>query len=188
MATAPGRYLLGPQCGRVRARTFRTGLAQTAGHDLLLEFSQWDAEVVVAADGPSAVSARITADSLQVLEGTGGVKPLNDDNRRDIGKTARQLLKVDRHPDLVFESRQLPSGSIAGDPPINRAISGDLTVAGVSAPIALAVQTTAPGHFRITGTVVQSEHGIKPYSAFLGALKLRDGVDVEIEVDLPAPG
>jgi len=184
MATAPGRYLLGPQCGRVRARTARTGLAQTAGHDLLLEFSRWDAELVVDGDGPSAVSARINADSLQVLEGTGGVLPLNDDNRRDIGKTARQLLKVDRHPDLVFESQQLPSGSAAD----GGAISGDLTVAGVSAPITLAVQATAPGHFRITGTVVQSEHGIKPYSAFLGALKLRDGVDVEIEVDLPAPG
>ena len=181
MATAPGRYQLGPQCGRVRARTFRTGLAQTAGHDLLLEFSRWDAELVVDADGPSAVSARINADSLKVLEGTGGVLPLNDDNRRDIGKTARQLLKVDRHPDLLFESH-MPSGADGGG------ISGDLTVAGVSAPITLVVQATAPGHFRITGTVVQSDHGIKPYSAFLGALKLRDGVDVEIEVDLPAPG
>jgi hypothetical protein len=32
--------------------------------------------------------------------------------------------------------------------------------------------------------VTQSAFGIKPYSGFLGALKLRDEVAVEFEVDL----
>jgi len=31
---------------------------------------------------------------------------------------------------------------------------------------------------------VQSEWGIKPYSAFLGALKLRDAVDIDVEATL----
>jgi hypothetical protein len=35
--------------------------------------------------------------------------------------------------------------------------------------------------------VVQSDHGIKPYSAFLGALKVRDAVDIEAEAQVPAP-
>jgi hypothetical protein len=30
--------------------------------------------------------------------------------------------------------------------------------------------------------VKQTEHGIKPYSAFFGTLKLRDAVEAEIEI------
>ncbi|MEU8262674.1 YceI family protein [Micromonospora sp. NPDC048999] len=41
-----------------------------------------------------------------------------------------------------------------------------------------------PDRYRATAVVAQSAYGIKPYSAFLGALKVRDDVEVEIEVDL----
>jgi hypothetical protein len=34
---------------------------------------------------------------------------------------------------------------------------------------------------------VQSRWGIRPYSAFLGALKLRDKVEVKFDID-PTPG
>jgi hypothetical protein len=34
---------------------------------------------------------------------------------------------------------------------------------------------------------VQSEHGIKPYRGFLGALRVRDAVDVDVDVDLSEP-
>jgi hypothetical protein len=46
------------------------------------------------------------------------------------------------------------------------------------------VTTPGPGRYRGTGTVVQSAFGIKPYVGFFGALKLRDEVGVEFEVDL----
>jgi hypothetical protein len=39
---------------------------------------------------------------------------------------------------------------------------------------------------RATGTVRQTDFGVKPYSGFLGALRVRDAVDVEAEVSLPA--
>jgi hypothetical protein len=34
---------------------------------------------------------------------------------------------------------------------------------------------------------VQSDYGIKPYTAFLGALRVRDAVDVDVELDLSEP-
>jgi len=37
----------------------------------------------------------------------------------------------------------------------------------------------------VTTTVVQSGFGIKPYSAMLGALRVRDAVEVRAEVRLP---
>jgi hypothetical protein len=42
---------------------------------------------------------------------------------------------------------------------------------------------------RITGTipVTQSDWGIKPYRGFMGALKLRDEVEVVIDARAPRP-
>jgi hypothetical protein len=34
----------------------------------------------------------------------------------------------------------------------------------------------------------QSQFGIKPFKAFMGALKVRDDVEVELEVPLPSGG
>ena len=51
------------------------------------------------------------------------------------------------------------------------------------------VSKTGDGRYRATATVIQSQFGIKPYSGMLGALKLRDDVEVEVTVDLStAPG
>lgn len=187
MTTPPGRYVLGPQYGRVRVRTFRTGLAKTAGHDLLIEFTRWEGDVVIPADNSAGqVTAAIETASFTALEGTGGVMPLDDDDRREIAKTALGLLAADRHPTMRFEA-ELPPADGSPGATFTGTLKGTLTVAGAAAPVELTVEETSPGHVRVTGTVVQSAHGIKPYSAFLGALKLRDAVDVEIEVDVPPP-
>jgi hypothetical protein len=34
---------------------------------------------------------------------------------------------------------------------------------------------------------VQSAYGIKPYTAFFGALKVRDAVDIEVNAVIPGP-
>ena len=70
------------------------------------------------------------------------------------------------------------SGSSGG------AIEGTLTLSGKSQPVRLQVTEPAPGRYRGSGTVLQSAFGIKPYTGFFGALKLRDEVVVEFEVDL----
>ena len=75
-------------------------------------------------------------------------------------------------------SRIITSGASGG------AIEGSLTLGGKTQPVRLQVTTPGPGRYRGTGTVVQSAFGIKPYVGFFGALKLRDEVGVEFEVDL----
>jgi polyisoprenoid-binding protein YceI len=64
------------------------------------------------------------------------------------------------------------------------AIEGTLTLKGTSQPARLQLTSPAPGAYRGTATVLQSAFGIKPYSGFFGALKLRDEVGVDIEADL----
>ncbi len=181
MTAYTGNFRLGPDTGRVVIKTGRAGLAAKAGHDLTLEVTRWSARVEVPAEEDGGVTAaKVTAEldlgSLEVREGTGGAKPLTDGDRREIKKTMSGILG---DATATFtSSRIVRSGSSGG------AIEGTLTLNGKSQPIRLQVTEPAPGRYRGSGTVVQSAFGIKPYSGFFGALKLRDEVVVEFEVDL----
>ncbi len=161
-------------------RTRRAGLAAKVGHDLTLEFTAWRAEVDLPAGEPAGATVRTSVDlvSLVVREGVGGAKPLTDGDRREIEKTARGLLAPDRYPTATFESTRVVPRAGGGS------IEGTLALHGRSAPLTLEVTEVAAGRYRVTGTVLQSAYGIKPYSAFLGALKLRDEVEIEAEIDL----
>jgi len=117
--------------------------------------------------------------SLVVREGTGGIKPLTDRDKREIVVTARKTLAADRHPEATFTASGFAPAAGGGE------ISGTLTLAGRTQPVRLKVTESGPGAYRATTSVVQTQFGIKPYSGFLGALKVRDAVDVQAEVSLP---
>ncbi len=172
-------YRIDPACGQLRLRTSRQGVAARVGHDLVIEAVRWHGTVTVPeADVEHArVAVTVELSGLEVRAGTGGVKPLTDADRREIRATMLRLLAADRHPEAIFESVSVRGEGTTGT------VEGTLTVAGNQRPLRLRVE--ADGQ-RITGTatVVQSEWGIKPYSAFFGALKLRDEVEVEVEVTL----
>src|SRR5262245_7241227 len=88
MPIQPGTYALGPDTGTLSVFTERTGAAAKAGHTLHFDVASWSATVTVA-DDPEQNAIEVSADggSLQVIEGTGGVQSLDDDNKADIQKT-----------------------------------------------------------------------------------------------------
>lgn len=178
-----GTYELGPGSGRVLVKTGREGLAARVGHDLTLEITQWSARVTVPADGGIAAAtttAELDLSSLTVREGTGGVKPLTDRDRRDIQATARKIL--DTGPKAMFtSSRVIPASS---GPSSGGTIEGTLTLHGTSRPVHLQVTSPAPGQYQASTPIRQSEFGITPYSGFFGTLKLRDEVTVEFEITI----
>jgi len=103
MAVLAGRHQFGPDRGRIVLRTFRDGLAAQAGHDLTLEATRWSGTLGVNDDlSPADLDVRIDMGALVVRDGTGGVKPLSDRDRREIAVTARKVLASDRHPEAVF--------------------------------------------------------------------------------------
>jgi hypothetical protein len=176
-----GNFRLGPDTGRIVLKTSRTGLAAVAGHDLTLEVTSWSAQVEVPdedAGGVTAatITARLDLGSLAVREGTGGAKPLTDSDRRDIKKTMSGILG-DGEASFT-SSRIVRSGASGG------AIEGTLTIKGKSQPTRLQVTESQPGKYRGSATIQQTAFGIKPYSGLFGALKLRDEVSIEFEVDL----
>jgi hypothetical protein len=176
-----GNFRLGPGAGRVVLKTSRAGLAAKAGHDLTMEVTRWSAQIGVPAEddggvAAATVGAELDLGSLEVREGTGGVKPLTDGDRREIKKTMSGILGGATAS--FASSRIIPAGASGG------AIEGTVTLNGKSQPARLQVTTSAPGRYRGTATVTQTGFGIKPYTGFFGALKLRDEVAVEFEVDL----
>jgi polyisoprenoid-binding protein YceI len=179
MAILAGRHQFGPDNGRITLRTFRDGLVAQAGHDLTIDAVRWSGEIVVGADlTPSSMRATVDLGALVVRTGTGGIKPLTDRDKREIAVTARKTLSADRYPETTFTATHFEPANAGG------VIVGTLALAGQSRPQRLAVSQTAPGVYHATTTIRQTDYGIKPYSAFLGSLKVADAVEVEIDVDL----
>jgi YceI-like protein len=172
-----GSVRLGPSDGRVILRTYREGLAAQIGHDLVLEITLWSAVAAPpGAEGGAGLEARIDLTSLRVLEGTGGAKPLSDQDRRDIAGNARKALDTEHHPEAVYRSTGF-TGTEGGG-----VFDGTLSLHGVDRPLSLRVTRTEQGGYRASATVRQTDHRIKPYSALLGALKLRDTVEIDVGV------
>ena len=186
MAASTGNFRLGPDTGRVVIKTGRAGLAAKAGHDLTIEVTRWSAQVEVPAEGDggqsaATVSAELDLGSLEVREGTGGAMPLTDRDRREIKKQIGGILGGGTAS--FASSRVIPSGS-SGSASSGGAIEGTVTLNGKTQPARLQVTDSGSGRYRGSATLAETGFGIKPYTGFFGALKLRDEVGVEVEVDL----
>jgi polyisoprenoid-binding protein YceI len=181
MGIADGTHTLGPASGQLLIRTSRAGFGARAGHDLTIEVTRWKAEVAVDTEDVARSSVIVEADvgSFEVRTGTGGIKPLTDADRASISKTIREeILHTAQHPAITFRSSR-----VAGTPE-SFSIDGELTVIGRTQPISVHGEATADG-VRGSAAVVQSRWGIRPYTAFFGALKLADEVTVEFTISVP---
>ena len=181
MTAYTGNFRLGPEAGRVVLKTGRAGLVARAGHDLTIEVTRWSAQIEVPPEeggglAAASVNAELDLGSLEVRQGTGGIKPLTDGDRKEIKKTMGAI--VGDATASFTSSRIVLSGASGG------AIEGTVTLNGKTQPARLQVTAPGPGRYRGTATLTQTAFGIKPYVGFFGALKLRDEVGVEIEVDL----
>jgi polyisoprenoid-binding protein YceI len=151
-------------------------------HDLILSPSQWSGTMNVDADNPAASSASLSIDarSIQILEAVGGMKSLSDKDRRDIGKNIdEKVLDTSKFPTLTFEST-----SVSGSEP-NFNVAGNMTIKGTSRPVNVALSVNG-SQVAARTSISQKDFGIKPFSAMMGAIKLRDDVEFELTVDLPS--
>ena len=174
--SATGTFQLGPENASLQVNTYREGVAAKVGHDLVIDVTRWEATIDLAGD-PAGSSIRLTADprSLEVREGLRGLKPLTDKDRAEIRKTIDA--KVLGGSPISFTSR-----SVRGGAPL--VVEGDLTLSGQSRPITAELAVTDDGHVTGTIPVTQTTWGIKPYRGLMGALKVRDDVEVVIDARL----
>jgi len=178
MSLTPGTHEVGPANGTLRVNTYREGMAQKVGHDLVINVEKWDGTVEVGDDGKlTTVGLDADPKSLKVHEGKGGAKPLSDKDRGDIHKGIDG--KVLGGQPITFRSTAVEhSGS-------GLSVSGELTMAGTTKPASFQLELADDGRVNATLPVTQSEWGIKPYKALMGALKVRDEIEVVLDVPLP---
>ena len=164
----------GPENAALTVRTFRSGAAAKAGHDLLIEVASWEATL----DPAGGVTLRADAGSLRVVEGTGGIQELDADDKAGIEKTIDDEVLMGCA--IEFRSSEV---ELAADG--SGTVRGELELAGERRPIGfdLAIRD---GRLTGTATVKQSDWGMKPYSALFGTLKVADEVEVAMVAAVPA--
>lgn len=169
MSIPEGTHSIGPSNGSLKVKTGREGAAAKAGHDLVLGVNSWDATI----EGGDSPSIKLTADpgSIEVIEGSGGARPLSDKDKGEIKKSISS--KVLGSSQISFTSCEVTDS----------AAKGDLSIAGSSSSVSVPLNVSGD---KISGSITlsQSEFGIKQFKALMGALKVSDQVTVEFEGSL----
>ncbi len=180
MRLSAGSYTFGPDDGRLLVCTARAGFGAKAGHDLTIGVTRWRGEATVDPADPAncSVTVEVDAESFEVQGGTGGVKPLTSSDREEIERIVREkIMLTGRHPTITFRSSRVEGSAESFR------VEGDLTLVGVTRPLTVQGSWTE-GRVRGSAAIVQSQWGIRPYSAFFGALKVSDEVEVRFDLDL----
>jgi len=172
----PGTYELGPENASLRIETERGGAAAKAGHDLVIEVGSWHGTLEVGED-PNQNSLTLSADSgsMAVIEGTGGVKALTEEDKVEIKKTIEA--EVLEPGQIEFNSSRVTSI----DDGEGLSVTGELRMNGNSHRLDFELKVSPDGEVSGRATVKQSDWGIKPYSGLFGTLKVKDEVEVVAE-------
>jgi hypothetical protein len=126
---------------------------------------------------------KINAATVKVQ--TKSLKSTKDSDLMD-GRT-HSTLKADKFPEIIYVFTKVLSVQQSGAETVMN-ISGNLTLGGVTKPtdLTLRIKTLANGDLEVKGTrkILMSNHGIKPPSFMLGAMKVGDEVTLVYDVIL----
>ena len=180
MSSHSGSYTLSPDNATLTVRTGTAGAMARAGHNLEIRVGAWSAELTLGEDPAATVlTLEVDSHSLSVISGAGGPKALTDDDKVRIKKT------ID---DKIFKGREITfrSTSAHEDGSGGLHIHGELTLVGSTGPAQFTLKLGDDGHLNAVTEITQTAFGIDPYSAMLGALKVKDEVEIAVDGTLPS--
>jgi polyisoprenoid-binding protein YceI len=156
----------------VTVSAYKTGLFSFAGHDHTVSAPIASGTLD---EGKRTIEFTIQTKELKVLD-----PGESDKNRVEIRTTmlSDKLLDAEKYPAITFRStdvRQLT--------PATFDVRGDLTLHGISRPIAMNV-TKNGGRYTGVTKLKQTDFGMEPVSVAGGTVKVKD--EVKIEVSLSA--
>jgi hypothetical protein len=149
-----------------RVSVFVEGVAASFGHDAILRVTNLTLDV----GEDDGIVADFDPSSLKV------VGDVSDSNRREIEKNAEKTLEPRKYSKIQFQSVSVKRD---GD---RARVTGYLTVHGVENEISLDAHSDGQ-RWHATVVLDQRKYGIKPFSAMLGALKIKP--DVEVNISIP---
>lgn len=159
--------------------SFKEGLLSKIAHDLKHRVTRFTIKVDPQ---KNEIEAEIDARSLRVecvmKDGKENTTELTGDDKAEIeDQIVMDVLHADVHPLIRFNSTQVVEA------PDGLQIQGKMVLNDRTQPIAT-VARRVNGHYVAELTINQPAFGIKPYTAMLGALKIKP--DVIVRVLVPA--
>lgn len=157
--------------------TFKEGLLSKVAHDLKIAVRKFTIDI---ADDASSVSGRFDTSSLEVVaamrDGQEDLSALSGGDRQKIHTSiAEEVFGPKLRGDAVFTSRRVEK---RGE---SYRIDGDLTLGATTRPLSL--DAVRDGGMRsVEARIFQPDFGIKPFSAMLGALKIKPELLVRVRV------
>lgn len=168
--------------GELRIRTGVAGRAAKMGHRLTIAMRSWQATVQWSGKAPTSAELSVAVDSLEVLSGEGGVTPLSGPEKGVARSNALKSLDAKKYPQIRFSA-----GEIAKTDAGYR-LSGTVEIHGTERPQVVDLTVTDTGAAWALSTqvrITQSDFGIKPYSLFMGSLKVADDVTIDFTATYP---
>lgn len=174
---------MAPAQSRFDLWIFKKGLMSRLGHDLQISVGGPSFAIEGSLSDEFSVAVTIQTESLSVI---GAVKnkeltdALTASDRIDIRRTfLEDILRARDFPKIYFRATGVRID--------RKIVNGTLTLCGRSAPLTLHVDVRQElSTLRIQGQTrfLQSDFGIKPYQAFLGALKIQDEIEATWDLTL----
>ena len=168
--------------------TFKEGLLSALAHDLKFKVLKFEMEIKISNRGSDlsawgvAVKAVFDAASVRTVsamkEGSEVPGTLKSQDCRDIEKNITEtVLRSKQYPQILFSSEE-----ISGDSE-KLQMKGQLTLCGVTRTIIMPVKKRG-SLYEAEATLDQRDYGIKPFSALMGAMKVKPEIKVRMCVPL----
>jgi len=108
---------------------------------------------------------------------------VSDKDRAEIQSTmlGPKVLDAEKYPEIRFRSSRIEQTA-----PQRYRVTGTLELHGTSKELAFEV-TGTPEHYHGATRLKQSDFGIKPVSLFGGSVKVKDELELELDVYAPVP-
>lgn len=166
-----GRYVLEAARSKVRVYSYKAGILAKLAHDLVMEAQDISGEILLEG-GRGELTMDIGADSLKVISDN-----ISADDKLEVAANIRKkVLKTARYPTITVAS----SATFAVGRSQQRVA---LTLASKRGHESVSVEVTEeePDTLRVRARfpIQQTHYGIKPFTAMLGALKIKDEIDLE---------
>lgn len=155
--------------------SFKDGLLSRLAHDLKLQVERFSIEVD---EETHAIKATFDPSSVRVacaqVDGRDDPSTLTEGDKKKIAdNVAKDVLHVRKHPEIRFDSTNVVQ---RGE---GFAVEGTLQIHGKSRNLQTSIRANGD-RWVAEVTVHQPDFGIKPYTAALGALKVKPDVIVRI--------
>lgn len=165
--------------GTVHVFTYKDGVLARFAHDLRLTLARFSITLagreVRATFDPSSLKVDGVVKGARVDAGV-----LSEKDRRDVMENLeRHVLRWRSHPEITY------AGRLTTGPGATFTLKGTLTLVGRSGPLEVKLRRHER---RVVGeaSLLQTRWGIQPFSAMMGAIKIKNPVDVRFEIPLPA--